>query len=55
MTRMAWWALFLLGWVILAILLALWLGRAARHIKRLERRQGEHRSPDEQFRHGRAG
>jgi hypothetical protein len=34
---MAWWAWLLLGWVVLAALLALWLGAAARRIKQIER------------------
>jgi hypothetical protein len=52
---MAWWAWLLLAWLVLATLLALWLGRAARRIKQMERLDAERRSPEELLKHRRAG
>jgi hypothetical protein len=52
---MAWWAWLLLGWAVLATLLALCLGKVAGHIKRQERLDAECRSLDEQLRHHRTG
>ena len=52
---MAWWAWLLLGWAVVAMLLALWLGKVARHIKRRERLDAERRSLDEQLRHHQTG
>jgi hypothetical protein len=51
---MAWWAWLLLCWAFVATAAALWLGAAARHIKRTERLDAELRAAEEQTGHRRA-
>jgi hypothetical protein len=50
----SWWTWLLVGWAVVATVLALWLGSAARCIKHAERLAAERPSVDERNEHHRA-